>query len=388
MAAGWGMQSAGWKGSGMTATMGDIDEALAEAGVPELDMSKVEAFGAQMMGILNSGMTANMMSIGHQVGLFDAMAGLDGHATSEQIADVAGLDERYVREWLGAMTTAGVVDYDGGRGGYLLPAEHAALTTRAAGPNNFASYTQFIPMCGSIEHELIDAFRQGGGVPYSSYPRFHAAMREISGAIFDAALIDVTLQFVPGAIDQLRSGIRVADVATGSGHAVNVMAQEFPESTFVGFDIAEEALAVGRAEADERELTNAEFLVHDAADLTHVGTFDLVTTFDAVHDQVDPVAMVQGIFDMLKPGGYWLCVDIQASSHVGENLDHPLGTFFYSVSCSHCMTVSLAHGGAGLGAMWGVQTAREMFTDAGFVDLEIHNVEGDISNNYYVCRKP
>ena len=87
MAAGWGMQSAGWKGSGMTATMGDIDEASAEAGVPELDMSKVEAFGEQMMGILNSGMTANMMSIGHQVGLFDAMAGLDGHATSEQIAD-------------------------------------------------------------------------------------------------------------------------------------------------------------------------------------------------------------------------------------------------------------------------------------------------------------
>jgi 2-polyprenyl-3-methyl-5-hydroxy-6-metoxy-1,4-benzoquinol methylase len=285
-------------------------------------LTKVEPFGDQMVAILNMGMTANMMSVGHQVGLFDSMAAIGGHATSDQIAEAAGLDERYVREWLGAMATSGVVDYDGGKDGYLLPAEHAALTTRAAGPNNFASFTQ------------------------------------------------------------LGSGIRVADVRTGSGHAINVMAQAFPESAFVGFDISEEALTVGRAEAQELGLSNSEFLVHDAANIADVGRFDLVTTFDAVHDQVDPVGMVQAVFDMLKPGGYWLCVDIQASSHVGENIDHPMGTFFYSVSCAHCMTVSLAHDGAGLGAMWGVQTARKMFTDAGFVDLEIHNVEGDISNNY------
>jgi SAM-dependent methyltransferase len=368
--------------------MDEVHEGDAGAAEPGIDMARVEAFGEQMVSILNLGMAANMMSIGHQVGLFDAMAGVGRHATSSEIAEAAGLDERYVREWLGAMTTCGVVDYDGGKGGYLLPPEHAALTTRAAGPNNFASYTQLIPICGSIEPELIEAFRDGGGVPYSSFPHFHAAMREISGATFDATLVDVTLPLVPGAIDDLRTGIRVADVGTGSGHAVNVMARAFPESTFVGFDIAEEALAVGRAEAEEWGLTNADFQIHDAANLADVGTFDLVTTFDAVHDQVDPVAMVQGIFDMLRPGGYWLCVDIQASSHVGENLDHPMGTFFYSVSCSHCMTVSLAHGGAGLGAVWGVQAARQMFADAGFVDLEIHNVEGDITNNYYICRKP
>jgi SAM-dependent methyltransferase len=374
----------------MTATLDELDTsgAAAEVEASELDMTEVEAFGQKMMDILNFGMTANMMSVGHQVGLFDAMAGLGRQATSDQIAAAAGLAERYVREWLGAMTTAGIVTYDGGKGGYLLPPEHAALTTRAAGPNNFASYTQLVPMCGSIEPELIEAFRNGGGVPYSSFPHFHAAMREISAEIFDAALVDVTLPLVPGAIEQLRSGIRVADVGTGSGHAINVMAKAFPDSTFIGFDIAEEALAVGRAEAADWGLSNAEFRVHDAANLADVGSFDLVTTFDAVHDQVDPVAMVEGIFAMLKPGGYWLCVDVQASSHVGENIDHPMGTFFYSVSCAHCMTVSLAHGGAGLGAMWGAQTAREMFADAGFVDLEIHNVEGDVTNNYSDCRNP
>jgi hypothetical protein len=213
----------------MTTTIDDL-----EVAPPDIDMSKVEAFGVQMMSILNLGMTANMMSIGHQVGLFDTMAEIGHLATSEEIAEAAGLDERYVREWLGAMTTSSVVEYDSGKGSYLLPPEHAALTTRAAGPNNFASYTQFVPMCGAIEPELIEAFRNGGGVPYSSFPRFHAAMREISAATFDATLVDVTLPLVPGAVERLRSGIQVADVGTGSGHAINVLANAFPESTFVG----------------------------------------------------------------------------------------------------------------------------------------------------------
>ena len=371
------------EGNGMTATVDDVQDTTTD-----VDMAKVEAFGEKMTNILNFGMTANMMSIGHQVGLFDTMATISRSAPPDEIALNAGLDERYVREWLGVMATSGVVEYEPGAGGYRLPPEHAALTTRAAGPNNFATFTQFIPVCASIEPELVDAFRNGGGVPYSSFPRFHSVMREVSAQIFDATLVDGTLALVPGIADRLESGISVADVGTGSGHAVNVMAQAFPESTFAGFDISEEALAVGRAEAREWGLTNAEFHVHDAAHLDDVGTFDFVTTFDAVHDQVDPLAMVAGVFDILEPGGYWLCVDIQASSHVGENLDHPMGPFFYAVSCSHCMTVSLAHDGAGLGAMWGVQAAREMFTRAGFVDIEIHTIDGDVSNNYYICRKP
>ena len=145
---------------------------------------------------------------------------------------------------------------------------------------------------------------------------------------------------------------------------------------------------MGEREARNQKLSNLRFVARDVTELGETDRYDFITTFDAVHDQVDPVAMVQGVFDMVNSGGYWLCVDIQASSHVGENIGHPLGTFFYSVSCSHCMTVSLAHQGAGLGAMWGVQAARKMFTDAGFVALEVHNVEGDVANNYYVCRKP
>jgi hypothetical protein len=353
---------------------------------PELDAAKLEAFGAKMLQILNGGMAALMVSIGHQVGLFDAMAG-QPPATSSEVAARAGLDERYVREWLGAMATAGIVEYEPGRGGFRLPPEHAAMTTRAAGPDNVACFAQFIPICAGVESEVIDKFRNGGGVPYSSYPRFHEAMAEMSGAIFDAGLVSGTLPLVPGIVERLEAGIDVADVGTGRGHAVNVMAKAFPSSRFVGIDFSDEALAVGRAEAAAWGLGNATFEARDAATLDDSRQFDLITTFDAVHDQANPNAMVTGIYKALKPGSYWLCVDIQASSHVGENLDHPLGTFGYAVSCTHCMTVSLAYDGVGLGAMWGVQQARELFTGAGFTDIQIHNLPGDPMNNYYVCRK-
>jgi len=352
-----------------------------------LDMAKVEAFGGRMTDILNGAAAALMLSVGHKLALFDTMASL-GPATSVRLAGAASLDERYVREWLGAMVTAGVVHYDHTSDEYELPPEHAALTTRAAGPDNFASFTQFIPLIAAVEDEVIDKFRNGGGVPYSSYPKFHQVMAEVSGAVFDAALVDKVLPLVPGAVERLEAGIDVADVGTGSGHAVNVMAKAFPASRFVGYDFSAEALAVGRAEAEALGLDNASFEQRDAATLDGSRRFSLMTTFDAVHDQADPRAMVAGIFAALEPGGYWLCVDIQASSHIGENVDHPLGTFGYTVSCMHCMTVSLAYGGAGLGAMWGVQQARQLFTDVGFSDITVHTMAGDPMNNYYVCRKP
>jgi SAM-dependent methyltransferase len=353
----------------------------------QLDQEKLGAFGEKMLSILNLGMAANMISIGHRVGLFDTMAALGIPATSHAIAGAANLDERYVREWLGAMATAGIVEYEPGRAAFLLPPEHAAMTTRASGPGNFASFAQFVPLCAGVEDELVSVFRSGGGVPYTSYPRFHEAMAEMSGAIVDATLIDVTLPLVPGVIERLESGISVADVGCGSGHAVNVMARRFPNSRFVGMDFSTEALARGRAEAAEWGLSNATFKEQDAAKLDGSETFAFIATFDAVHDQAHLQSMVNGIHNALEAGGYWLCVDVQASSHVGENLQHPLGTFMYSVSCSHCMTVSLAYDGDGLGAMWGVQKAREVFGGAGFDQIEVHNVAGDPMNNYYVCRK-
>ncbi len=355
----------------------------------EFDDARATAFLDQMRTILNHGMAASMIGIGHRVGLFDTMARLGGRsAPSTEVADLAGLHERYVREWLDAMTVARIVEYDSNTDAYRLPPEHAAFTTRSAGMANMASYAQYISLCAAVEDELVECFRHGGGVPYESFDRFHAVMAETSGMRFDALLVDVVLPLVPGVVELLEHGIGVADVGCGRGHAVNLMAEAFPRSTFVGIDFSETALEIGRAEAAERGLTNASFIAADAAELGDEHRYDFITTFDAVHDQAHPKAMVDGIFRSLAPGGHWLCADIRASSHVGENLDHPMGSFMYGVSCQHCMTVSLAYDGDGLGAMWGVHRAKALFAESGFTDIAVHSLPYDPSNNYYVCRKP
>jgi SAM-dependent methyltransferase len=345
-----------------------------------------EEFAERMLRMMNDAAVALMVSVGHRTGLFDAMARLPA-ATSAQIAAAAGLDERYVREWLAAMTTGRITEHDGETGAYTLPAAHAAWLTRAAGMQNLATGMQYIGLLAQVEDQIVDCFRQGGGVPYSAFPRFHAVMAEDSGAVRDATLIDVTLPLVPGLTGRLEDGIDVADVGCGSGHAVNLMAAAFPRSRFTGFDFSAAGIAAARAEAGREGLANARFEERDAARLGETARFDLITTFDAVHDQARPDLMLAGIAAALRPGGVYLCMDTSASSELADNLDHPLAPFLYTVSCMHCMTVSLADGGMGLGTMWGEQTARRMLAEAGFTSVEARRLDGDIVNAYFIATK-
>ncbi|MEZ5237426.1 MAG: class I SAM-dependent methyltransferase [Microthrixaceae bacterium] len=285
------------------------------------------------------------------------------------------------------MVTAGIVEYDPDSMRFHLPPEHAALLTRAAGPQNLAAFTQFLPVIAEVEQDVIDCFSSGGGVGYEHYRDFHRTMGELSAMQFDAALVPAVLPLVPDIVGKLEAGIAVADVGCGRGHAVNLMAREFPESTFVGLDISEEVLGEARSEAAEMGLTNASFEHCDAPLMDRIEEYDFITTFDAVHDQVDPRGTVEAIHRALKPVGTWLCADSAASSELGDNVDHPLGPMMYTISCMHCTSVSLAGGGEGLGAMWGEQRARELFAAAGFEDITVRRVEGDVANNYYVCRR-
>ena len=352
----------------------------------EIDQAKAQAFGGKMLDIINGASLALMCSVGHRTGLFETMANLPP-STSDEIARAANLNERYVREWLGGMTVGGIVDVDPASGRYHLPAEHAMSLTSAAGPDNLAVMTPMISQFGSVEDEIVDCFRKGGGVPYSHYPSFQKGMAELSAQVFDVALSPVILELVPGLKERLREGIDVADVGCGAGHAINLMAQEFPNSRFVGFDFSEEGIATARKEAQAMGLSNARFEVKDVATLDGSEKFDLIVVFDAIHDQAKPRAVLKGIHDSLKPGGVFLCSDIQASSHVHENVGAPLAPMMYMCSTFHCMTVSLALDGEGLGTMWGEQKARELFAEAGFPDVEVKNVQGDIMNNYYLARR-
>jgi SAM-dependent methyltransferase len=350
------------------------------------DEAKLEVFAGHMVEVLNNGAVALMTSIGHQTGLFDTMAGLPP-ATSDEIARAAGLNERYVREWLGAMVTGRIIDYDPVTRTYALPPEHAACLTRAAGSGNLAGAAQFIPLLAQVEEPVIACFRNGGGVPYSAYPRFQRLMAEDSATIHDAALIDVILPLAPELPDRLRDGIDVADIGCGSGHAINIMARAFPRSRFVGYDISEEGIRTAQRETQAMGLTNARFEVRDVTALAVRDRFDLITAFDAIHDQAHPAQVLAGIAGALRQDGVFLMVDIAASSNLEENLDQPMAPFLYTASTLHCMTVSLALAGDGLGTMWGEQTALRMLTDAGFARVEVKRIDGDMFNNYFVAMK-
>jgi len=352
----------------------------------ELDMAKAEAFGGQVVGILNGGVLSLMLSIGHKTGLFDKMAELPP-STSDEIAKATGLNERYIREWLGAMVTGKIVDYDASSKKYTLPPEHAASLTRAAGPGNLCTMAEFLPEMAAVQDGVVNSFRKGGGVPYSEYENFQQLMAQLSDAIVDATLLNVSLPFVPGLADRMKSGIDVADLGCGSGHAINVMAKAFPNSRFTGYDFSEEGVAAGTKEAKSMGLKNAKFEEKDISTLAGKEQFDLITVFDAIHDQAKPRQVLKNIHTLLRPGGDFLCVDIQASSNLHENMDHPMAPMLYGISTMHCMTVSLALNGEGLGTVWGEQKARELFGEAGFRDIAVKTVEGDIFNNYYVAKK-
>ena len=353
------------------------------------DQKKAEAFAGRMLTALNDGALCLMASIGHRTGLFDAMRDQPPQ-TSNEIASRAGLNERYVREWLGAMVTSGIVTVDAQSLYYQLPPEHAAYLTRAAGANNFAAYTQYVPILGQVEDAIVECFRNGGGVPYEQYPRFHAVMAEDSGTSVLSSLESHILPLVPGLAERLARGIRGLDAGCGSGRILNRLAELFPNSRFVGMDLSTEATRAGREEASAKGLKNIEFVAVDLSDFDLTAepeSFDLVTTFDAVHDQGKPLNLLKGIHRALKSDGVYVMQDIRGSSFVHKNIDHPVGTFLYTASCLHCMTVSLAQGGEGLGAMWGEEKTREYLQRAGFQSIETHELAHDIQNNWYVVRK-
>ena len=287
------------------------------------------------------------------------------------------------------MVTSGVVELDAATKTYTLPPEHGAMLTRAATPNNLAVFAQYIPLLGSVEEDIIDCFQSGGGVPYDRFHRFHDVMAEDSGQSVLPVLESHILPLVPGIIEALNRGISVMDLGCGRGRALNLMASRFPQSTFIGYDLSEEAISYARAEAHRMGHTNIKFEARDLQSFdidAPENVFDLVTTFDAIHDQPNPRGMLRGIHRSLKSDGVYLAQDINASSHHHGDMDHPIGPLLYTISCMHCMTVSLAQDGEGLGAMWGRELANEIMTEAGFGSVEVHELSHDIQNAYYVCR--
>lgn len=352
---------------------------MPEAG---FDRSKAKAFTQLMVRHLEGAAVSVMLEVGRRVGLFEAMAKM-GTVTSAEIAGKTGLSERYVREWLAAMVCGGVVEYAAGERTYRLPPEHAAALTGSS-TRNLNSMVEMFPLMNRVIPDVVEAFRTGRGVPYSAFqPDFTGLMDRRSRPRYDELLFSVYLAKPAGLIPRLEAGIRVADVGCGTGHCIALMARRFPSSTFVGYDISEAGIADARDAA--AGLDNASFLVQDVATLEAPAAFDLITAFDAIHDQADPAGVLRRVRAALGAGGTFLMLDVCASSELADNVGLPMAPYLYTMSTMHCMSVSLAAGGPGLGTAWGHQAATRMLHEAGFTDVQLFE-RVDPANSLYVAR--
>jgi SAM-dependent methyltransferase len=347
------------------------------------DPDRTRAFGERLLGMLTGGVLTMLIGIGHRTGLFAAAA--RGPATSVELAERAGLRERYVREWLGAMVTGGIMEFDPAAGRYSLPAEHAALLTGATS-RNVGPAASSLRTLGSVLPQVERCFADGGGVPIAEYAAVSAGgLGETWRYIYDEHLVDGFLGPVPGLLERLRAGVRVLDLGCGTGHAVNIMAREFPRSTFDGLDIATDAIADAEAERTALGLANAAFAVADAAEFAPGKPYDVITAFDAIHDQAAPEVVLRRIRDALAPGGVFVMIDTKFATRLEDNVGNPYAPLSYGISLLFCVPTSIATGGSGLGAMWGQARAREMLADAGFTDVEVFDTPRP-QNCMYVCR--
>ena len=350
----------------------------------QFDEAKSGAFLGKLLGAFNNSALILMTSVGHRSGLFDALERMTP-CTVLELAAEADLAERYVREWLAVMVTSGVVEYDPAGRTYNLPREHAAWLTRAAAPNNVAATAQMVVVAAQVEDEIVKHFRDGGGVHYHHYGRFHEVMGEHTAQNIVMNLMDKVLPIVPDSLARLEAGIDVIDVGCGAGGALLLLAERFPKSRFTGIDLCRDAFEATEALAKRKGLRNLGFKELDISTVTSLGAFDLVLAFDAVHDQKDPAGMLTAVRASLKPEGRFLMVDIGGSSRLENNLEHPLGAYLYMMSTMHCTPVSLAQGGIGLGTMWGVELAGQMLTEAGFGKVEMQRLSHDPFNAYFVA---
>ena len=276
-----------------------------------------------------SGLTNTILAaIGDRLGLFKALAD-GGPATSAELAARTGSNERYAREWLGGMASAGYVDYDPATGRFTLREAHVPVLAQEGGPYFFGGVHQMLMGFGRTLDQLVEAFANGGGVPQSAYPDdVWDGMERFTTGWFENLLVPFWIPAMPDVQRKLEAGARVADVGCGHGRAAITLAEAFPRATVTGFDNFAPAIARAqeraRAAGVEDRVT---FEVRDAS-LFLPGTYDVITTFDVVHDSVDPAGLLRGIHDVLEPDGIYVCLEVNCSDRLEENAG-PLGALFH-----------------------------------------------------------
>jgi SAM-dependent methyltransferase len=330
-----------------------------------LDWNKVKAFAGQMTNDLGAAMQGALTYIGDRMGIFKALAAA-GSVTVGELATRTGLNERYLREWLGAMTAAKYIEYNPANARYTMAPEHAMILANEDSPFFMGGFMQMIVPEVSMAPKLMESFRTGKGLPQSEYPpEVFEAIERGSAPIYRHQLVRKWIPTMVEVEARLKEGAVALDVGCGSGRGVIAMASAFPNSRFHGYDAHQGSVDRARANAVAAGVADrVEFGVVDCTKLP-AEKFDFISCFDVIHDSVDPVGLLKSIRAALKPDGAFLMVEMNVSAKPEENIN-PIGRMMYAASTLYCMTVSLAHGGAGIGALMGEEKARELASEAGF----------------------
>jgi 2-polyprenyl-3-methyl-5-hydroxy-6-metoxy-1,4-benzoquinol methylase len=337
------------------------------AATQTLDEAAAEAFVGRALGDLGGAMTTVFCALGDRLGLLKALAA-EGPTTSEQLAARLGLNERYVREWLRGMTAAAYLEYEPDSQRFSLPAEHVPVLAQETGPVFFGGvYQELIGSLAALAR-VADAFRDGGGTPQEAYPSdFWEGMERFTAGWFENLLLSEWLPAVPEVRAKLEHGAAMADVGCGAGRAVIKLAEAFPNSRCSGYDAFEGQLARARQNAASAGLGGrVTFERRDVAVDGLPERFDVITTFDVVHDAVDPPSLLKAIRAGLQPDGTYLLLEINCADHAHHN-EGPIAQVLYGFSLLYCMTSSLAHDGAGLGTCGLPESRiRGLAAEAGF----------------------
>jgi SAM-dependent methyltransferase len=331
-----------------------------------IDESKLEAFLGQMVNDLGAAANAPLMLIGDRLGLYRALAEA-GPLTSSALAAHTGAAERFVREWLAAQAAAGYITYDAAAGAFAMPPEHAMVLADEDSPVFLGGIFESLYAMMVAEPKIREAFQTGQGVGWHEHhPCLFSGTERFFRTGYRANLVQHWLPALDGVVEKLAQGANVADIGCGHGASTIIMAQAFPNSRFVGFDYHDASIA--RATEAAREAGVADAVRFDvAAAKDYPGTaYDLVATFDCLHDMGDPVGAARHVRETLAPDGTWLIVEPFAGDSLTDNLN-PVGKMYYAASTMLCTPASLSQEvGLGLGAQAGEARLREVVSAGGF----------------------
>jgi SAM-dependent methyltransferase len=347
------------------------------------DEAVIETFMERIVGDYAGANAFFMGAIGDRLGLFTDLAS-NGPATSGELAERTGLAERYLREWLGGMAAAGYLTYEAATTRYALPSEHAPVLAEEAGPWFLgAAFFDFSTNFGDTFHMLLEGFRTGEGVPQAAHGAEVAhSIDRFTAPWYESMLVPHWLPQIPDVSSRLEAGGEVCDVGCGQGRALVKLAEAFPTCTFTGFDVY--GPAIESAERRAKEAGVDDRVRFDRRDVARglPGEYDVITTFDVLHDSVDPTALLGAIHAALKPDGRHLCLEINCADRPEDNIG-PFGTIFYGLSLAYCLPVSMTDDGAGLGTLGLPQSKlTELANGVGFTEVTRAPIDDPFSALY------